>query len=146
MNKFYISRLVLCETAAVSVHTFSVHRTIMNTKSVSFRLKPHVGCICVCLAVTCHLHLWQNDWDVLHATAVTWWWNRQENKSQHWKLTLNNKNLTAAPDGDLNLQPFDRESSALTTELSPPNTAIMETEKGLKFSVYRLTWAVAQPD
>ena len=61
-------------------------------------------------------------------------------------MTLNNKNLTAAPDGDLNLQPFDRESSALTTELSPPNTAIMETEKGLKFSVYRLTWAVAQPD
>ena len=28
----------------------------------------------MCLAVTCCLHFWQNDWDllVLHATAVTW--------------------------------------------------------------------------
>ena len=24
----------------------------------------------LCLAVTCHLHFWQNDWDLLHATAV----------------------------------------------------------------------------
>ena len=111
------------ETAAVSVHTFSVHNTIMLQKSASFHLKLHVGCIHVCLAVTCHLHLWQNDWDILRATAVTWWWNRHENKSQHRKLTPKNKNLTAAPDGNLNLQPFDRETSALTTEISPPNTA-----------------------
>ena len=25
----------------------------------------------VCLAVTCHLHFWRNDWNLLHATAVT---------------------------------------------------------------------------
>ena len=25
----------------------------------------------VCLAVTCHLHVWQNDRDLLRATAVT---------------------------------------------------------------------------
>ena len=28
-----------------------------------------------CLGVTCHLHLWQNDQGLLHATAVTRGWN-----------------------------------------------------------------------
>ena len=35
----------------------------------------------VCLAVTCHLHFLQNDQDLLHATAVTLWWNGYWNKS-----------------------------------------------------------------
>ena len=54
------------------------------------------SCICrihVCLAVTCHLHFWQNDWDLLHATVVTWGWNGYQNKSQHRKLTLEKKIL-----------------------------------------------------
>ena len=34
----------------------------------------------VCLAVTCHLHFWQNDQDLLCATAVTWGWNGYQNK------------------------------------------------------------------
>ena len=29
-----------------------------------------------CLGVTCHLHFWQNDRGLLHATAVTQGWNR----------------------------------------------------------------------
>ena len=36
-----------------------------------------------CLAVTCHLLFWQNDRDLLHATAVTRGWNEYRNKSQH---------------------------------------------------------------
>ena len=32
----------------------------------------HVCWVHVCSAVTCHLHFWQNDWDLLHATVVTW--------------------------------------------------------------------------
>ena len=44
----------------------------------------------VCLAVTCQLHFWQNDWDLLCATAVTWGWNGYQNKSPHKKLTLKN--------------------------------------------------------
>ena len=37
--------------------------------------KPHTYNECmfimnVCLAVTCHLHIWQNDWNLLRATAV----------------------------------------------------------------------------
>ena len=46
-----------------------------------------------CLAVTCHLHFWQNDQDLLHATAVTWGWNGYRNKSQHRKSTLEKKIL-----------------------------------------------------
>ena len=33
--------------------------------------------------VTCHLHFWQNDRDLLRATAVTRGWNGYRNKSQH---------------------------------------------------------------
>ena len=45
------------------------------------------------LAITCHLHFWQNDQDLLYATAVTWWWNEYRSKSQHRKLTLEKKIL-----------------------------------------------------
>ena len=41
------------------------------------------------LAVTCHLHFWQNDRDFLRATVVT----DTENKSQHRKWTLEKKIL-----------------------------------------------------
>ena len=46
-----------------------------------------------CLAVTCHLHFWQNDRDFLRATVVTRGWNVYRNKSQHRKSTLENKIL-----------------------------------------------------
>ena len=47
----------------------------------------------MCLAVTCHLHFWQDDRDLLRATAVTRGWNGYRNKSQHRKLSLENKIL-----------------------------------------------------
>ena len=46
-----------------------------------------------CLAVTCHLHFWQNDRDFLRATVVTRGWNGYRNKSQHGKSTLEKKIL-----------------------------------------------------
>ena len=46
-----------------------------------------------CLAVTCHLHFWQNDRDFLRATVVTRGWNGYRNKSQHRKSTLEKKIL-----------------------------------------------------
>ena len=46
-----------------------------------------------CLAVTCHLHFWQNDRDILRATVVTRGWNGYRNKSQHRKSTLEKKIL-----------------------------------------------------
>ena len=46
-----------------------------------------------CLAVTGHLHFWQNDRDFLRATVVTRGWNGYRNKSQHRKSTLEKKIL-----------------------------------------------------
>ena len=46
-----------------------------------------------CLAVTCHLHFWQNDRDFLRATVVTRGWNGYRNKNQHRKSTLEKKIL-----------------------------------------------------
>ena len=56
-------------------------------------MQSYIRKVYACLAVTCHLHFWQNDQDLLHATAVTQWWNGYWNKSQHRKLTLEKKIL-----------------------------------------------------
>ena len=56
-------------------------------------MPSHIRKVHACLAVTCHLHFWQNDRDLLRATAVTRGWNGYRNKSQHRKLTLKNKIL-----------------------------------------------------
>ena len=56
-------------------------------------MQSHICKVYVCLAVTCHLHFWQNDRSLLRATAVTQGWNRYQNKSQHRKLTLEKKIL-----------------------------------------------------
>ena len=55
--------------------------------------KSHIRKVYACLAVTCHLHFWQNDWDFLRATVVTQGWNGYRNKSQHRKSTLEKKIL-----------------------------------------------------
>ena len=51
-------------------------------------MQSHIRKVYACLAVTCHLHFWQNDRGLLRATAVTREWNGYRNKSQHRKLTL----------------------------------------------------------
>ena len=56
-------------------------------------MQSHIRKVCACLAVTCHLHFWQNDRGLLRATAVTRGWNGYRNKSQHRKLTLEKKIL-----------------------------------------------------
>ena len=55
--------------------------------------KIHIRKVYACLAVTCHLHFWQNDRDFLRATVVTRGWNGYRNKSQHRKSTLEKKTL-----------------------------------------------------
>ena len=55
--------------------------------------KIHIRKVYACLAVTCHLHFWQNDRDFLRATVVTRGWNGYRNKSQHRKSTLEMKIL-----------------------------------------------------
>ena len=83
-------------------------------------LQSHIRKVYVGLAVTCYLHFWQNDWDLLRATAVTQGWNGYQNKSQHRKLTLEKKILPCHSCRDSNLGPFRHKSGALTTELSTP--------------------------
>ena len=51
------------------------------------------------LAVTCHLHFWQNDRDLLRATAVTRGWNGYRNKNQHKKVDPGEETSPAAPAG-----------------------------------------------
>ena len=77
------------ETAAVSAQVLC---TPYNHAPCHF-MQSHIRKVYVCLAVTCHLHFWQNDRDLLRATAVTLGWNGYRNKSQHRKSTLEKKIL-----------------------------------------------------
>ena len=61
--------------------------------------KIHIRKVYACLAVTCHLHFWQNDRDFLRATVVTRGWNGYRNKSQHRKSTLEKKILSPFQQG-----------------------------------------------
>ena len=79
--------LVPHETAAVSVQVLC---TPYNHAPCHF-MQSHIRKVYACLAVTCHLHFWQNDWDLLRATAVTRGCNGYRNKSQHRKSTLDKK-------------------------------------------------------
>ena len=82
-----ITWLVPCETAAVGV--CSLYTTQPCTGLHCHFVWSHICMVHhVCLAVTCHLHFWQSDWDHLCATAVTHGWNRYQNESLHRKLNL----------------------------------------------------------
>ena len=64
--------------------------------------KSHIRKVYACLAVTCHLHFWQNDRDFLRATVVTRGWNGYRNKSQHRTSTLEKKILPPFQQGFTN--------------------------------------------
>ena len=66
-------------TAAVSAHVLC---TPYNHAPCHF-MQSHIRKVYACLAVTCHLHFWQNDRDLLRATVVTRGWKGHRNKSQH---------------------------------------------------------------
>ena len=48
-----------------------VYTTLTCTSLQCRFIRSHIRRMNVCLTVTCHLHLWQNDRDLLRATAVT---------------------------------------------------------------------------
>ena len=87
--------LVPHETAAVSAQVLC---TLYNHAPCHF-MQSHIHKVYACLAVTCHLHFWQNDQDLLRATAVTRGWNGYRNKSQRRKLTLENNILPLLQQG-----------------------------------------------
>ena len=84
------------------------HMNLLPSRRVQCTPYNHAPChfmqslihkVYACLAVTCHLHFWQNDRDLLRATAVTRGWNGYRNRSQNRKLTLEKKILPPLPQG-----------------------------------------------
>ena len=85
--------LVPRETGAISV--CSVYIVQPCTISCPF-MQSHICRVHACLAVTCHLHFWQNNWDHLGATVVMGGGGGGEgdgywNKSPDRKLTMGKK-------------------------------------------------------
>ena len=110
-----VTWLVPCETAVISARSVCTPQPC--TMSHHF-MQSHIRWVHACLAVTCHLHFWQNDCDLLPVTVVTWEWEGYWNKNQHRKLTPVKK-FSCCSCRNLNPLPFNPKSSALTTELSP---------------------------
>ena len=59
-------------------------------------MQSHIRKVYACLAVTCHLRFWQNDRDLLRATAVTRGWNEPKLESAQ-KVDPGEENSPAAP-------------------------------------------------
>ena len=90
--------------------------------------KSHIRKVYACLAVTCHLHFWQNDRDFLRATVVTRGWNGYRNKSQHRKSTLEKKILP----------PFQQgfEPATFQSRVRRPNHWAIPAPKRLCFQLF----------
>ena len=100
---------------------------LLPSRRVLFTLYNHAPCHCMqshirkvhsCLSVNCHLHLWQNDRDLLRATAVI-------RGGTDTKMTVSTESeprrrkLCRRVCRDSNPRPFSHESCALTTEVTP---------------------------
>ena len=83
-----------------SRRTFCVHYTTRHQFTVSLHSKPlrQGECVFSC-NLHCRLHVWHNDQDLLHATAVTRGWNGYQNKSQNRKVDHRVENSHSAPPG-----------------------------------------------
>ena len=92
-------------------------------------MQSHIRRARVCLAVTCHLHCWRNDQDLLRDNAVTREWNGYRNKSQHRKFTLEKKSILPLQRGH---EPriFRPRTWRSTTELSRCHIHIRTNEEG----------------
>ena len=65
------------------------------------------------LGVTCHLHFRQNDWGLLHATAVTWVWNGHRIRFSTQSLLWRRK-FSRQSSWDSNSQPRNQETIKYT--------------------------------
>ena len=93
-----------------------------------------------CLGVTCHLHFWQNDRGLLLADAVTRGWNghRIRVSTQSWLLR---RKFSCRSCWDLNSQPFNHKSSALTNKQTQLPGILYGTDLIAKFVVFLSLWA-----
>ena len=128
--------MVPLDTAAVSVHALcTCHHGAFDSVTDLFEATV-IRRVHVCLAVTCRLHLWQNDRDLLRAAAVTRWGegggggNGYRNLSQHRKLTLE-KNILPPLLPGMEPETFRSRARRSATQLSPllppPATALTHT-------------------
>ena len=87
-----ITWLVPWETAVISAHVLCApcNQAAFWCHIMQSHTRRYVH---ACLSVTCHLHFWQNDLDLLRATSVTRGWGGFRIKSQHRKLTMEKKIL-----------------------------------------------------
>ena len=63
---------------------YSMYTTQIYTSLQCHLIWIHLHRAHVCLAVTCHLHFWQNDWDLLCVTVVTRGWNGYRVSTESW--------------------------------------------------------------
>ena len=99
-------------------HTLCHVTSYKNTKLPTYLLiQNHIRRVHVCLAVTCHLHFWQNDRDLLRATAVTREWNEYEirvsTECWPWRIKCSCRSCR-----DSNPRLFDHVSGTLSIDLS----------------------------
>ena len=90
----------------------------MTNAEVRFN-KIHIRKVYACLAVTCHLHFWQNDRDFLRATAVTRGGTDTEIRVSTVGRPWSYKILPLIPAGIRTRRPVNHESGALTTATIP---------------------------
>ena len=100
---FVVTWLKLSGSAAVSANVLCTPHNYAPVYSVTLLEATYIGCMC--LAVTCHLHVWQNDRDLLHVAAATQRWNGYRNKSQHRQTKFSHRSCW-----DSNPRLFDHES------------------------------------
>ena len=55
----------------VPLKTAAISAPSVYTIQPCYFMQSDIGKVHVCLAVTSHLHFWQNDWDLLQTTVVT---------------------------------------------------------------------------
>ena len=70
-----VACLVPSEVADVSAHVLYTPYNRAPVYMQCYFVQSHMLRVHVCLALTCHLHFWQNDGDLLRASAVTQGWN-----------------------------------------------------------------------
>ena len=110
----------------------------VSARSVYIIQMHHVTSCKFHVLSTCHLHFWQNDRDLLRATAVTRAFNAQE--------------VDPVPAADSNTRPFNHEFGALTTAIPAPISFFpftvfltrvrLSLEKGVR---YRGNWLCTVP-
>ena len=96
------------------VHILCTPYTLQPCTSLQCRfIQSHVQIGCMSLAMTCHLHFWHNDQDLLHAAAVTFGDGKNIKINQHRKVVPGEENSPAAPAGTWTRRDFSVMSLAL---------------------------------